>query len=193
MPRTEVFDRDIVLGKVRDLFWDKGYNATSMNDLVETTGLNRSSLYNSFGNKMTLYKTVLIQYQEESQDHFQEALHRAGNPLEAIHFIFENILNAVLNDPNGKGCFSLNCTAELSRSNASIKDYLEKMYERNIDFFQGLVQEGQDAKLINTIETAEHYAYYLMSVSQGLKMTSILVNHRTKLDHIVRNALKVLS
>lgn len=193
MPRTEVFDRPQVLEKVRDLFWDKGFNGTSMNDLVEATGLNRSSLYNSFGNKMALYKMVLIQYQEESQDIFQEALHRAGNPLEAIHFIFENIVDAIMKDMEGKGCFSLNCKTELSRSNASIKEYLEKMQDRSIDFFQGLVQEGQDARLINTSETAEHYAYYLFSVFQGIRMTGILTRNRTKLEHIVKNSLQILS
>ncbi len=192
MPRTEVFNREEVLKKVRDLFWDKGFNGTSMNDLVETTGLNRSSLYNSFGNKMSLYKTVLIQYQNESQTIFQDALMRASNPKEAVHFIFENFIEEILKDFDGKGCFSMNCKAELGRSSESIKDYLSKMQDSQLDFFQSLIQEGQDANFINTNETATHYAHYLFSAFQGLRMTGMLLRDRTKLEHIVANTLKIL-
>lgn len=192
MPRTEVFDREIVLAKVKELFWDKGFNGTSMSDLVAATGLNRSSLYNSFGNKMTLYKTVLIQYQEESQLIFKNALLRATNPLEAIQFIFENFVAEILKDIEGKGCFNINCKVELSRSNAPIKEYLEKMQASNIEFFKGLVQEGQDARLINTLESSEHYAYYLFSAFQGLRVTGILIRNKNMLEQIVSNTLKVL-
>ncbi len=192
MPRAEVFNREEVLGKVRDLFWSNGYNGTSMNDLVETTGLNRSSLYNSFGNKLNLYKTVLIQYQAESQDIFQDALKRADNPKQAIQYIFENFIDEIVRDTDGKGCFTMNCKAELGRSNNSLKDYLSKMQDSQLEFFEGLVREGQDARLINTEESALHYAHYLFSAFQGLRMTGMLLRDRSKLEHIVTNTLKIL-
>lgn len=192
MARPEVFNREEVLVKARDLFWDKGFNGTSMNDLVETTGLNRSSLYNSFGNKMAIYKTVLIKYQEDSQDIFQNAIQRASNPRDAIQFIFENFISEIIKDTKGKGCFSLNCKAELSRSNLSIKEYLDKMQELSIELFRELIQEGQELGLINKSESAEDYAYYLFSSFQGLRMTGILTRNRDRLEHIVGNTLQVL-
>jgi len=192
MPRTEVFDRPKVLEKVRDLFWNKGYNGTSMQDLVETTGLNRSSFYNSFGNKLTLYKLVLKEYQEASQSIFDEALLRANSPMQAIQFIFENFIDEIINDREGKGCFSMNCKAEMGRSNEEIKSYLEKVQERTIGFFKDLVEEGQHHGIINTNETSEHYAYYLFSAFQGLRMTGMLVRDREKLQHIVGNTMQIL-
>lgn len=192
MARSEVFDRNDVLDQVRDLFWAKGYNGTSINDLVETTGLNRSSLYNSFGNKMSLYKTVFIQYQEENQAIFQEAIQRAKSPKEAIQNIFQNFINEIIKDTEGRGCFSLNCKSELSRQNAPIKDYLIKMEQSYTELFSGLVQESQDAELVNTFATSEQYGRYLYSSYQGLRMTGIFIRDREHLERIALNTLRVL-
>ncbi|WP_396597596.1 TetR/AcrR family transcriptional regulator [Dokdonia sp. R86516] len=192
MPRSEDFDRELVLALARDLFWQKGYHGTSMSDLVDATSLNRSSIYNSFGNKKAIYKTLLIQYQEENEKIYTNALVRASNPLEGIRFIFENFIEEIVKDTQGRGCFSINCKVELSREDESIKDYLEKMQEHRIEFFKGLVQEGQDAHLINTKQSASQYAYFLFCTFQGLRTTRMFLRNRDTLQQIVSNALSVL-
>jgi TetR/AcrR family transcriptional repressor of nem operon len=185
MPRTEVFNRDHILSQVRDVFWNKGFNGTSMRDLVETTGLNRSSLYNSFGNKQCLYEIVLKKYQEDNRLLFQDALIRAENPRQAIRNIFENILDNMLQDANQKGCFILNCKAELSRSEPSIRVLLEKNEATELKLLKNLVEEGQDHEVINNDNSPEEYAYYLYNAFQGFRMTGILVNDRTKMQKII--------
>lgn len=193
MPRVEVFNREIVLSKVRDLFWNKGYNGTSMQDLVETTGLNRSSLYNSFGNKQSLYEMVLKQYQEASKSLFQDALSRADNPKQAIQNIFENVLEDMMSDTDQKGCFSLNCKAELSRTEGTVRSLLENNEANALKLFKDLVQEGQDHEVINLTSTAEDYAYYLYSAFQGLRMTGMLINDRNKLQKIIDNTIETIN
>lgn len=193
MPRPQSFDRKIVLAKARDLFWNKGYNGTSMSDLVVVTGLNRSSIYNSFGKKMDLYKAILIQYQDEDQMMYKDALLRASNPLEAIDFIFQNFIQEILKDSDAKGCFNINSKVELSRSETSISDYLKSMEDDRVDFFKGLVQEAQDARLINTNETPESYAYHLFNTFQGLRTTGMLMRRKEVLQQIVKNSLRVLN
>lgn len=185
MPRTEVFNRDHILSKVRDLFWNNGFNGTSMQDLVETTGLNRSSLYNSFGNKQFLYELVLKKYQDDNKLLFKEALIRADNPRQAIRNIFENILENMLQDVDQKGCFILNCKAELSRSEPSIRRLLENNEATELKLLTNLVEEGQDHEVINNDCSPDEYAYYLYSAFQGFRMTGILVNDRTKLQNII--------
>ena len=59
MPKTITFDRTEVVQNVMELFWKKGYNGTSMQDLVDVTGLNRSSFYNTFGDKFSLFEEAL--------------------------------------------------------------------------------------------------------------------------------------
>lgn len=192
MARTAHFNRAHILATVSDLFWDKGYQGTSIQDLVAATGLNRSSLYNSFGSKMELYKTVLIQYQDDRQVVFQNSLMRAENPLQALHLVFENFVEIIIKDERGRGCFNLNCKVELSRSNAPIRDYLEKMEASEIDFFRGLVQEGQDAQFVNKRQDATHYAHFLCGALQGLRMTGILIRKRAVLEQIASSTLSVL-
>lgn len=192
MPRIETFNREEVLAKVRNLFWDKGFNGTSMQDLVDVTGLNRSSIYNSFGNKMTLYKTVLIQYQEEIHLFFDDALERGANPKEVIALVFENFIGQILKDVDGKGCFSINCKAELSRHNEGIRNYLEQMQQNDIDFFSNLIQQGQEVQIINMDNSPVKYAEFLFSSFQGLRMTGVLTRNRETLEQIVQNTLKVL-
>ena len=62
MARTKEFDRIEVLDRATDLFWEKGYESTSMQDLVETMGIGRASLYDTFGSKQELFAEVLERY-----------------------------------------------------------------------------------------------------------------------------------
>ena len=66
MPRETAFDETIILERARDLFWEKGYTATSIQDLEQALGIRRSSIYNTFGGKRQLYDRTLAQYQEEN-------------------------------------------------------------------------------------------------------------------------------
>ena len=96
MPRSEVFNRDEVLEKAKNVFWLKGYNATSMQDLVNATGLNRSSIYNSFESKLNLYKLTLEKYQNEGVGFFEVITHSNLNGFDSVKKIFETTLNCLL-------------------------------------------------------------------------------------------------
>lgn len=192
MPRTEVFNREHVLEKVKHLFWDKGFNGTSMQDLVDVTGLNRSSLYNSFGNKKALYELVLSQYQEEGNLFFEDALSQKENAFEAISFIFDMLLKSIINDVEGKGCFNMNCTTELSRTDIGIRAFLTSRQEHTISVFKTLVEKGQEEGAINKEDSSENYGYYLFSAFQGLRMTGMLTREQKKLKKIADNILKTL-
>jgi len=192
MPRVEVFDRTQVLEKVKHLFWDKGFNGTSMQDLVDVTGLNRSSLYNSFGNKKALYELVLNQYQEEGNLFFEEALSQTENAFEVIALVFNAMIRSIIKDVEGKGCFNMNCTTELSRTDIGIRSFLTSRQDHTISVFKDLVEKGQQEGVINKQDTADNYAYYLFSAFQGLRMTGMLTREQEKLKTIVSNILKTL-
>ncbi|MGB3800443.1 MAG: helix-turn-helix domain-containing protein, partial [Lewinella sp.] len=74
MARTKEFDEDTVLNKARDLFWERGYNATSIQDLEGYLGISRSSIYRFFGGKRELYDRTLARYQEENFQRLREQL-----------------------------------------------------------------------------------------------------------------------
>ena len=84
MPKSILFDRDETIAKVTSLFWEKGYHATSMQDLVDVTGLNRSSIYNSFGDKYNLFIESLKHYKKEQINGLDNFRHSGMTAKEII-------------------------------------------------------------------------------------------------------------
>ena len=116
MGRPKAYDRDAVLIAARDLFWERGYQATSLSDLEERTGLNRSSLYQEFGSKHSLLDVALSCYVNEVVAALLEDLHGPAASLETIVAFFAQ-LAALLGSatrPATHGCLLVNTIAELA-------------------------------------------------------------------------------
>ncbi len=193
MPRIEEFDRELVLQNAMNVFWEKGYNGTSMQDLVMATGLNRSSIYNSFGSKLKLYQDTLVHYQKETGGMFQKALVKAKNPLEAIRLIFEGFLPEIISDQKSKGCFSMNCKAEMGNQDQDIRQWLLNSQNQTLELFQNLIKDGQEQGIINKNQDYENHAYQVFNSFQGFRMTGILVKDRKILKAIIDQTINTLT
>ena len=190
MPRQEEFNRADIISKATQVFWDKGYNGTSIQDLVDATGLNRSSIYNSFGSKQSLYKASLEQYEAESNKVFQKALLKSSGPLEAIKRILSTAIETTSQEEKGRGCFIMNCKAELSDTDSELRNWLIKNQDKSINLFKDLVIEGQREGQINELISAEVHAYTLFNAFQGLRMTGILTRDKHVLQDIIQNTIR---
>lgn len=193
MPKVEVFDKSLVLEQASNVFHLKGYNATSMQDLVEVTGLNRSSIYNSFGNKLSLFLECLKDYQNKYQKKTSSTLIKAKNPIEAIRAIFNLYLTEIVIDEDKKGCLIINCKSEMANQELSINNFLNQNQEQTLLLFEGLVYEGQNEGLINSKQTAKDYSLFLFSSIQGFRMTGILINDKQQLQGIINTTLQILN
>ncbi len=189
MPRVESFNRDTVLDGAMQVFWKHGFNGTSMQQLVEATGLNRSSLYNSFGDKMALYQAALKQYAGITQHQLQQAIQQAKNPLEALRNIFLTFLPEIVRE--NKGCMGMSCKNEMA-GELSIKRFLEHNQSQTLQLFEKLIQSGQDQQVINKEQSAQNYAWHVYNSFQGYRMTGILVKDENILRGIIDNSLKNL-
>ncbi|MEM9389991.1 MAG: helix-turn-helix domain-containing protein, partial [Bacteroidota bacterium] len=129
MPKSVLFDKSEVLEKVTYLFWSKGYNGTSMQDLVDTTGLNRSSIYNSFGDKYNLYEQSLQYYQQLQEDKLSSYFEGDKSPKQKIITLFRGTAEEIINKESTNGCFMSNCTTELSNTDPKIHDFLVRNKE----------------------------------------------------------------
>ena len=187
MPKVETFNREVVLGKVIQLFHEKGFNATSMQDLVDVTGLNRSSIYNSFGNKMELYQESLKVYRSQANKMVQKILIHSTNAKDSIRRIFYT-------NPEQKnnGCFLSNCTAEMANQDIEIKNFLQNNLDRMQELFEELVSKGQAEGTVNTLKSPKEYALYLFTSLQGLRITGILLKEQNDYESIVNTTLSVL-
>jgi TetR/AcrR family transcriptional regulator, transcriptional repressor for nem operon len=120
MARPKEFDPDVALQKAMDLFWQRGYEATSMAQLTETLGIGRASLYATFGDKRQLYLKALQRYVDTRDPSPIELLARPGPALPAVRALVELYVEESLDDEQRRGCMVVNSAAELCPRSRSV-------------------------------------------------------------------------
>src|SRR5438552_14300152 len=114
MARHKEFDREEVLHKAMEVFWSRGYEAASIQDLVRRMGINRQSLYDTFGNKHALYLRALDRYRTVEGRRLIELLERPGSVKKSLRQLFGEVVETALCDREHRGCFMGNATSELA-------------------------------------------------------------------------------
>jgi len=148
MPWKKQFDIDEVLEKAMTAFWHRGYAATSMQDLVTYTGVNRASLYATYGGKRDLFITALKAYDESGRQALFARLEALDDPKEAIHRLF--LANAALASRPGelRGCFMTNTALELAQHDKEIGTIVAGVQEEMEAFFRRMIELGKKEKSI---------------------------------------------
>jgi TetR/AcrR family transcriptional regulator, transcriptional repressor for nem operon len=192
MPKTKQFDEAEVLQRARELFREKGYNGTSMDELVKVTGLNRSSLYDTFGDKRNLYIRSLEEYQQNTLRLREESLQKITSPRKKIQYMFNQSVKEILSDPRRKGCFMVNATTELANQDKKVS----KLAGSNMECMEGLfyqwIKEGQAIGEIANLYNAKALARYLFSSISGLQVIGQTVDDKSVLEDVVKVTLSVL-
>ncbi|GAA5184606.1 TetR/AcrR family transcriptional regulator [Rugosimonospora acidiphila] len=114
MARTKEFDPDTALGDALDLFWERGYEATSMADLVERLGIARASIYATFGGKRELYLKALDRYSELTDPTLLTELSGPGPALPAVRALIRRYADQAAQDDRKRGCFVVNTAVEVA-------------------------------------------------------------------------------
>lgn len=192
MPKTESFNREEVMDKAMNLFWRKGYNGTSMQDLVDSTELNRSSIYNTFGDKFSLFVESLKRYQRIERTKLHEFLIKENSPKSALRMFFEGIVDRITKDTDNKGCYLTNCTAELSAVDDDTKKLLLENQNGMLDLLEDLLNSAYERGEIEDKGNIRNLALFLFSSLQGMRITSMLMDDKKALDSLVDNIFKVV-
>lgn len=110
--RPRKFDEDAVLDQLTTLFWEKGYEATSMADILDVSGLTKSSLYNTFGSKRALFRRILDRYIEIRMEGFAQMARENEAPnIASLHGFLDTVFEF-----GRAGCLAVNTTTELGTS-----------------------------------------------------------------------------
>ncbi|NKZ04609.1 TetR/AcrR family transcriptional regulator [Actinomadura latina] len=125
MARTKEFDPDAALRRALDLFWERGYEATSMADLVERLGIARASIYGTFGGKHELYLKALERYLQDTDPKIAEALSQPGPVLPAVRALIERYAEEAAQDRPRRGCLVVNTAVELAARDAEAARLVE--------------------------------------------------------------------
>ncbi|MFI9237743.1 TetR/AcrR family transcriptional regulator [Streptomyces sp. NPDC053079] len=128
MARTKEFDPDAALQSALELFWQRGYEATSMADLVAHLGIARASLYGTFGSKRELYLKALERYGEQHGPPIVEELSQPGPALPAVRALVRRFAEEAACDELRRGCFVTNTAVELGAHDADTARRVEQSW-----------------------------------------------------------------
>lgn len=130
MARTKEFDPDAALQSALELFWERGYAATSLADLVEHLGVARASLYATFGDKRALYEKALARYREQHSSPIVESLSQPGPALPAVRALVRRFADEASDEVRRrKGCFVVNAAVECSSHESAAARVVEANFE----------------------------------------------------------------
>lgn len=128
MARTKEFDPDAALRRALELFWERGYEATSMADLVEHLGIARASVYATFGGKHELFLRALERYLETTDPKIAEALSQPGPVLPAVRALIDRYADEAGRDRPRLGCLVVNTAVELAARDAEAARLVESSW-----------------------------------------------------------------
>jgi TetR/AcrR family transcriptional repressor of nem operon len=190
MGRNKAFDPEERLEKARDLFWEKGYHATSMQDLVEAMQLNRASIYDTYGDKHALYLQCLANYATDKQEDYKRSAAGAASPIQAVECIIRRALERTTED--GKACMVVKSSFELAEYDKEVREVLKKDGVRLTKILEDLLRKAQDAGEIRKDRDPVVLANYVVASFGGLWQTQIISGNRKMVQQMTDFLIEVV-
>ena len=190
--RPVIFSTEEMVQKAQEIFWRKGYTATSLGDLLNVTGAGSGSFYNTFkGGKKEVFRKAMLQ-RREAFDKFKKELDQSESPLELIKDFFRGIAEADKSS-HLKGCIIANSVVEM----ANIDDELEleavKILQEVEQMFTEAVRQAQQSKKIDSQSDPEVLGKYLITFWCGLNTLRRIYPDKAVLLRQIEMQLAVIS
>jgi TetR/AcrR family transcriptional repressor of nem operon len=191
MARPREFDEGSVLDAAVQCFWARGYEATSVRDLIETTGIAGASLYNAFGDKRSLYRRALDHYVDQS---VTARIRRCEEqaPRQAIADFFAEIIRRSLGDRERKGCMLVNAALDVAPHDPEFQQIVARVLVQIETFFRTCAAAGQVDGTITQSHTPEDLARHLLGVLLGIRVLARVRPQRALLEGVLGPALALL-
>ncbi len=170
MGRNFEFNREETLNKAMQVFWQKGYKATSMKDLMQEMGLQPGSVYNSFGDKHTLFLEALTHYGDVVTTNTLKILEQDGSPLENLHKFYKEIVLRPT-DKKCRGCLIVNSVVELSPHDEETAKIVKNIMKRIEVSFYNCLLRAQQLGEISKDKNITALSRYFASSTHGLLVT----------------------
>ncbi|VEP15040.1 Transcriptional regulator [Hyella patelloides LEGE 07179] len=192
MARKKEFDKEEVLTKAMQTFLRLGYEGTSMQTLVSTMGINRGSLYDTFGDKHSLFLAVIAHYEETVVKDTVGSLMTPDADKQTIVELFRGLVEAMAKEQNCYGCLMTNTAVELSSHDAEAKDRINNHVCQMVRSFKHALTNARAKGEINSDRNLDAMAQYLTSNLQGLRVMGKVNRDPQILNNIVDVILLVL-
>ena len=192
MARPQQFEYDQVLNDAMQLFWRKGYVATSVKELTEATSLQPGSLYGTFKSKRKLFLQSLDFYFAALYSKISKILHSEKSPLERIDTFFDYFINQANNDEDRKSCLLVNTLLEVPPDDKEIIEQVSRMFLKVENDFLTVLQEAQKQGELSSESDIKALAKMLMSGIFGLQVYNRMQPDKKSLQEITKCLLSSL-
>lgn len=193
MPKTKQFNKEVVLEAAAGIFRQKGYNGTSIDDILNATGLSRSSLYDSFQDKHNLYLQSLEFYKNSHDKKIQSVDEKNIDGFQKLETMFKSVVNHLVENPNDNGCLLVNAAAEMSKQCYKTSQVVCNSKEEVQDILSSWLDDAEQKKVIKLHKPAKVYGQFLYNTLCGLRVMSQSGASKTELSNVVRVALDSLN
>ena len=174
MARSKEFNEEEALDKAMEIFWKQGYEKTSIQDLVDQMGIHRRSLYDTFGDKHSLFVQTLERYESLIAAQIRKQITEEMTTVESIRKIFE--LAVYSDNTNPKGCLMVNTAVELSLLDNEVSQRIKSAFKQTENLIADLLIRGQArgevARSFDISELARYIHNALIGVRVLVKMTA---------------------
>jgi TetR/AcrR family transcriptional repressor of nem operon len=184
MARPVEFDQNKVIDSVVKLFWERGYEATSMKNISEATGLLPGSLYAAFGSKRELFLTAIDSYFAESMDSLQALLSGEGTPLERLRELFMYAVGDACRK-GSNGCMLVNALLETPAEDTELRKRIARMFQALELAIKDVLVEGIACGELDPEKDPAIQARLLINNIYGLRVYSKLQPRNPEMKEMV--------
>jgi TetR/AcrR family transcriptional repressor of nem operon len=193
MPWEKTFDTSEAVRQAMSVFWEKGYVATSLADLIAATGVNKGSLYNAFGGKRDLFVQALLIYDEEHRRARFASLDAMDDPISAITSLFQGLCQDNRDKASVKGCFLVNTALDYASHDREVQAIITASFKDIEAFFTRQIAIGKTRSTIPTHIDPAVTAKALTALLAGMQVLARGIVGTDALDAMAGQALKLLS
>lgn len=192
MVRPREFDEQQALTAAMQVFWEKGYEATSISDLTSRMGIQRPSLYAAFGGKKELFEAALNKYSELSFSYIQNRIRNASTVKEAVRIYLIGIIEGAGGGNSDLGCLCVNTMVELAPHDQSLAKFTKEYQLKLAELFQGTIEDGIRVGELSSKLNASALARALTVSAIGLSVTMKSRPDRSFVENAVEEILTLL-
>ncbi|MFC4816626.1 MULTISPECIES: TetR/AcrR family transcriptional regulator [unclassified Flavobacterium] len=190
MARCVEFNESEKIDAAMNVFWEKGYNATSMQDLVDAMQINRSSLYNTFGDKHNLFLKCLTSYFDNAMVELKEKVALEKSAKQALINIIRDKVSWIVDCE--KGCLGMKTIFEIAPEDLQVRNQMQKNNEIYLLFLSEVVQKAIDNKELDGTSDAKLIAEYIVTSFTGWKQSYILERNPIRIKKMSEFLIKTI-
>ncbi|GCE45933.1 TetR family transcriptional regulator [Thermosporothrix hazakensis] len=191
MARQKEFNPVQVVEKAMYLFWEKGYEGASVEDLVQCTGLGRGSLYATFGDKRSLYLAALDHYEQQNRERRKIFREKTGPLLEMLKAFFQESIAEALEADTHRGCLMVNTALEVAPHDPEIAGKVKSAFREVEELFYYMLIQAQASGELSWEADPHQLARFLLNTHLGIRTLARANPDRKMLQEIATTALSL--